>query len=167
MTETDQSETAGSETDNNPGAFTKARESDKIPTVNAFGALNQRIKYWIQRRIGKVPCYYLGPNGIRREFYSLDDTDKLPFDPATYSQCQIFVGSIANPVRIDVDEYTKNLENIDEEDIIFSSRYKTYMRQNVLTGIFSGTGLNTERLFMLLYANLAIMIIVLMAVIFA
>lgn len=118
----------------------------------------------------RYPAYRITENGIERKFFSFSEKSDLPFDRDMYHTCQIFIGKWANPVRIDLSEFSDEYSEFDAGDtldakhIIPSQKYKTFMKQSVLTEAFTRkTELGDSQKY-IMYASLAVNVIILIII---
>jgi len=117
----------------------------------------------------RYPAYRLTSEGIEVHWFDFSNTDDLPFDLDTYYKCQLFIGDWANPFTVDIESINDEFEELDYdklqkgvhelkgEHVTPSQKYKTYMYQNTLSGIFSIQGENHQKILYALYANLGVL----------
>lgn len=90
-----------------------------------------------------------------------ENIEEMPYDLDTYGSCQVFFKDYASPIKID----TKDIgDTLDGNDVISSKKYKTFMNQNVLKQIFSGSGLEMKKLLWIMFISLGLNVITLLAV---
>lgn len=127
------------------------------------------FRHFFESLRNKKPCYIITENGVHVKYYDFSNREQLPFDPNTYENCQIFIGNIANPVKVQVQDIIENadelsydeaqskgFEYMNEEHIIFSQRYKQMMLNKAYSGIFAGGPMNNNQIKYLLYGILAL-----------
>lgn len=112
-----------------------------------------RRKAWLSRKRNKVPAYVITDSGIRRKWIHPANYEDMPFDMDTYGNQQIFFKNYGNPIYIDTQDIE---ENLDSENIIPSQKYKTYMKQRVLTQVFSSGDFEPKKLMYLIFANIGL-----------
>lgn len=151
MTENAKSQSAESENNSN----------SPIPYVSK--PLTHRINRWVQSRFNRKPAYRITKHGIEVEYLDFTDTEKLPFDLETYRETQLFIGSYANPWRVDIDSIEEAYPDFTEQKIsniqdVFakrhvypSQRWKLLANQNALRDMFVGGAIDDQRILRLLY----------------
>lgn len=152
---------------------TKSSESENSDTnalrkgiQKGFHPIRYRLHKFFHKTFSRKPAYMVKKNGIEVRYFDFNDTDTLPFDPETYSETQLFIGSWANPWYVDIDEIKEQYDDFTEEtvtkvDDVFSKkhiypsqRWKMLANQNVLSEMFIGRSLRQQRVIRLLYAVL-------------
>lgn len=138
---------------------TSAKQS-KTKTVSVIGQAGDSVSATVASMLNRKPCYRIHENGVEVRYFNFANPDKLPFDVNTYGNCQVFIGSWANPVYVDIqsfaeeyEEYDPDKHSLEGQHIIPSQRYKLYMAQGVLSDSFSTATMKTD---MLLYAILGV-----------
>lgn len=115
-----------------------------------------RRKRWFSRKRNKVPAYVITKSGIRVNWINPNAIEEMPFDMDTYGNQQVFVEDYATPIKINIEDIEKTM---DGNDIITSSKYKTYMGQRVLSQVFRGSGFEPKKLMYLIFANIGLTVL--------
>lgn len=123
---------------------------------NSMGLITRwinRRKIWVAQKRNKIPAYVITDSGIKTKWVNPDSISEKPYDTETYPNHQIFYKNIANPITIKTSDIDNN---INSDDVIFSQKYKTYMKQSVLNQVFRGGGWEPKKIMYLLFANIGL-----------
>lgn len=147
-------------------------EDNSVYLQKGFVPRRVRLKRWMQRRFNRKPAYRITRNGVVVKYFNFSDPQTLPFDLETYRDTQIFIGSWANPWKVDIDSITDAYPDFTEQEItevsdVFeekhvypSQRWKVLANQQVIQEMFEGRSLNQDRVVRLLYATLGGLIMI-------
>lgn len=105
-------------------------------------------RFFAGLRSGK-PKYTISENGIAMTFERMVDREETPYDFETHEDCQVFIKGYANPVKL---EPKAN----GEYDLMPSSKYRLFMKQNVLKQAFFAQELDMRKILYAVGANILI-----------
>jgi len=140
-----------------------------------FEKQRHKLKDGFHRSIGQKPAYIVNQSGVEVRWFDFSDPGALPFDPDTYNDSQLFLGSWANPWHVDLDAIEREYSRYEYDDpitdlikkkhVIPSQAYKSYMNQRVVNYTFNLAAVDWDRIKYAVYATLVVVMILLLVTI--